>query len=166
MVKGGIGLTEKSNPSLPILGYSDTETVKLDFDDASFKFVRNWALKAVEWFKLEGFLILKSSKNHYHVVLNKTVAWKRNLHVVAWVALQSKNKGLTKWLLMQCIKEKSTLRISSKKEKPIPRIVHHEGKQDQQIDEYLKMRNLIKKIEKTRNMRESKKIARTLYAYN
>lgn len=150
MVNGGTGLTEKSNPDLPTLGYTDTATVKLDFDNTSFKFVKEWVLKATEWFKLEGFLILKSSKNHYHVVFNRTVTWEKNLHVVAWVALQSKNKGLKRWLLMQCIKENSTLRISSKKEKLSPRIVGRHGRQDQQIKKYLEWREIIKKIDRKR----------------
>ncbi|MEX2739273.1 MAG: hypothetical protein Q6356_009430, partial [Candidatus Wukongarchaeota archaeon] len=51
-----------------------------------------------------------------------------------------------KWLLMQCIKQSSTLRISSKGEKPSPRIVFRSGKQDQQISNYLKMCTLTKKI--------------------
>ena len=54
--------------------------------------------------------------------------------------------GLLKWLLMQCIKENSTLRISRKKEKQLSRVVWFEGKQDKQIVEYHKMRKLIKKI--------------------
>ena len=133
-----------------ILGYTDTETVKLDFDDAPFKTVKHWALKAMEWFKLEGFLILKSSEKHYHVVFDRIVTWTKNMHVVAWVGLQSKNEGLRKWLLMQCIKENSTLRISSKKEKPMPRIVHHYRNQSTQIRNYLEWRQFIKKIDKKR----------------
>lgn len=147
MAKGGIGLTNQGlKAEYPILGLSDRETVMLDFDDATFKTVKEWAIKAMEWFKLEGFLILKSSKNHYHVVFNKAVTWARNLHVVAWVALQSKNKGLEKWLVMQCIKENSTLRISSKKEKSSPRLVSRFAKQDNQIKQYLEWRRFIKKF--------------------
>jgi hypothetical protein len=69
---------------------------------------------------------------------------------VAWVQLQSKNEGLTKWLPMQCIKENSTLRISSKREKKSPRIVNRWGKQDNQIKKYLEWSKLIKKIDKNR----------------
>jgi hypothetical protein len=79
------GLTEKSKAS-PILGFSDTETVKLDFDEASFSSVRNWALRAMKWFKLKGFVILKSSKKCYHVVFDRRVSWTQNMRVAAWIA--------------------------------------------------------------------------------
>jgi hypothetical protein len=129
-----------------ILGFTDIETVKLDFDDMKFKNVKYWAERTVKWFKLEGYIILKSSKNCYHVVFNRSVSWAKNLNIVAWVGLQSQNRGLIKWLLMQCIKQSSTLRTSPKPEKPSPRIVYRYGKQGQQISNFLKMRQLTKKI--------------------
>jgi len=79
-------------------------------------------------------------------VFNRAVSWAQNLKVVAWVALQSQNRGLKDWLLMQCIKQSSTLKISPKREKQSPRIVFRYGKQDQQIFNYIKMRTFTKKI--------------------
>jgi hypothetical protein len=110
-----------------LLGYTDKATVKLDFDDASFKEVKSWALRTMKWFRLRGFIILKSSKNHYHVLFDRSVTWKRNVHIVAWVSLESKNEGLKKWFLMQCIKESSTLRVSPKGAKLSPRVVFRKG---------------------------------------
>lgn len=128
------------------IGYTDKETVKLDFDNMAFKTVRYWAERAMNWYKLGGFVILKSSKNCYHVVFNRPVSWSRNMRIVAWVALQARNQGLVKWHLMQCIKESSTLRISPKREKPSPRVVFRFGKQDQQINNFVKKRLLVKQI--------------------
>lgn len=128
----------------PILGFSDVETVKLDFDETSFSSVKYWALRTMKWFRLGGFLVLKSSEKHYHVVFNREVSWSENMRIVAWVALQSRNQGLLKWFLMQCIKESSTLRISTKRQKPSPRIVFRYGKEDQQIKHFLEYRNLVK----------------------
>jgi hypothetical protein len=145
MVLRVFGLTEKFHRGEPILGYSDTETVKLDFDDTTFKNTRYWAERVVKWFRLGGFVILKSSKNSYHVIFNKTVSWARNMHIVSWVALQSQNKGLEQWFKMQAIKESSTLRLSSKGEKKPPRIVMRQGKQDKEIYNFLEYRKLIKK---------------------
>jgi hypothetical protein len=138
-------LTEQLNPEPPMLGYTDKSTVKLDFDDVSFKFVKYWALRTMKWFRLRGFVILKSSNNHYHVLFNRSVTWKKNVHVMAWVCLESKNKGLTRWFLMQCIKESSTLRVSPKKAKASPRIVFRFGNQDNEITNFLKYRKLVKK---------------------
>jgi hypothetical protein len=146
MALGDVGLTDqKLNPSKPILGYSDTSTVKLDFDDTEFVIVKYWALRTMKWFKLGGFIILKSSRNHYHVVFDRSVNWRRNMHIVAWVALESKNTKLQKYQLMQCIKESSTLRVSHKKEKSSPRVVSRIGKQDNEVKSFLKWRRYIKR---------------------
>jgi hypothetical protein len=93
------GLKEISNHK-QILGVSDIETVKLDLDDVSFSKVKYWASRAKKRFRLRGFTILKSSRNRYHVVFYRKVSWKRNMSVVACVALLSQNNGLVKWLLM------------------------------------------------------------------
>jgi hypothetical protein len=129
-----------------MLGYTDISTVKLDFDNTSFKVVKYWAIRTMKWFKLRGFIILKSSINHYHVVFDKTVTWNKNMHIVAWVTLESKNEQLKSYLVMQCIKESSTLRVSSKKEKSSPRIIFRYGKQHNEIRGFLRYRELIKTI--------------------
>jgi len=71
-----------------------------------------------------------------------------NMKTVAWVSLLSHNRKLQRWHLMQCIKESSTLRVSSKGSKPSPRTVYREGKEDEKIKGYLKYRRLIKDIMK------------------
>ena len=137
----------------PVLGFSDVETVKLDFDETPFCSVRYWASRAMRRFKLEGFIVLKSSKKSYHVVFNRKVSWSDNLRVVAWIALLSHSPELQRYCLMQCIKKSSTLRVSRKREKPSPRIVFRSGKQEKQVKEFMKTRRIIKKIVKiSRNM--------------
>lgn len=138
-------MTEKSRAK-PIIGFSDTETVKLDFDNTLFRDVRYWALRAMRRFKLEGFIVLKSSKKSYHIVFNRKVSWAENLRVVAWIALLSHNLELQRYCLMQCIKTSSTLRVSTKGEKPSPRIVFRLGKQDQQLKDFVRNRHLVKEI--------------------
>jgi hypothetical protein len=149
------GLTrQKLSPSLPVLGYSDISTVKLDFDDTPFKTVKYWALRAMRWFRLKGFVILKSSENHYHVVFDRSVTWEKNMHIVAWVALESGNQKLKDYLVMQCIKESSTLRVSGKGERPSPRIVFRLGTQKNEIRRFLFLRRHIRKIVKAVSVRE------------
>ena len=140
------GLKRKSNQGNPIIGFSDDETVMLDFDNTIFRIVKYWAFRAMCFHKLEGFIILKSSENSYHVVFNRPVSWSENTRIVAWVSLLSGNEKLNTYFLMQCIKESSTLRISAKDEKPSPRIVYRCGKQDKQIKEFLSWRGKIKEI--------------------
>ena len=47
---------------------------------------------------------------------------------------------------MQCIKMKSTLRVGPKNEKKSPRIAKRVGDQDEQIREFVEIRNELKKI--------------------
>lgn len=138
-------MTKKSNPK-PLLGYTDMETVKLDFDCVSFKTVRYWAFRIMRWFNLGAFIILKSSTKCYHVVFDRSVSWSENMRIVAWASLLSHNRGLVKYLQMQCIKESSTLRVSPKGEKPSPRIVYRYGKQDGEIRNFINYRKVIKSI--------------------
>lgn len=135
-----------------ILGVSDTETVKLDFDQMPFSGVKYWAVKTLKRFKLQGFVILKSSKNCYHVIFDRALSWTENMSVVAWVALLSHSKTLQRYCLMQCIKGCSTLRVSTKGEKPAPRIVFRYGNQEHNVKEFLENRQSIKKI--TEKMRK------------
>jgi len=139
----------KKSSRKPIFGYSDRTTVKLDFDGELFRKVKYWAEKAMKHFRLGGYIILKSSRDHYHVLFNKTVIWEENTKIMAWVAVLSGNAGLKKWVLMQLIKGASTLRVSSKGNKASPRIVRCEGRQDQEISAFLRWRRLIKKAYKT-----------------
>ena len=147
-MKAVSGLSGRLSQSKYILGYTSDETVMLDFDDMSLKDVQYWAKRAMNWFDLGGLLILESSQDSYHVVFDRTVTWSENMRVVAWVALLSRKDKLRRWFLMQCIKQKSTLRVSCKHElndvvKDKPRIVYLEGSQDDEIAEYLSFRELI-----------------------
>lgn len=135
----------RSTPKF-VLGYTDDETVMLDFDNATFEGVKYWAMKAMRWFRLQGFVILKSSQNRYHVVFDRRVSWSQNVRTMAWVVLYSHNPELEKWFLMQCIKEEPTLRVSAKGKKPPPRVVFRRWGQKGQVRGFLNYRRLIKGI--------------------
>ena len=91
-------------------------------DFCARKTVKYWALRAMNWFRLEGFIIFKSSEKNYpveldgdivfkynyknyHVVFNHTVSWRKNVHIMAWVAMESQIPKLKDYVLMQCIKK-------------------------------------------------------------
>ena len=130
----------------PMLGFTSSEIVMLDLDDKSFKSVKYWALKAMKRFRLDGFVILRSSKKHYHIIFNCYVSWNVSLSVIGWVAILSKSVPLLRYLAMQCIKGASTIRISPKGEKPSPRVVYRYGEQDHAVKEFLRERQTIKRI--------------------
>jgi hypothetical protein len=139
------GLTEPSNRN-SVLGITVTDTVMLDFDETPFKTVKDWASRTCRWFRLRGFVILRSSKNCYHVVFDRKVTWNENVSIVAYVCLGSKHQKLTGWFILQCRQKASTLRVTRKKDKPPPRIVFRSGSQNDRIAQFLKFRKLVKTI--------------------
>jgi hypothetical protein len=86
------------------------------------------------------------------MVFDRGVSWSKNMGIVAWVAVCSRNSKLKDWLAMQCIKGSSTLRISSKDKKPAPKVVFRFGKQDRQVKKFLETRkfilNFLKRLKK------------------
>ena len=143
-----------------VIGDWDKETVRLDWDDTALAEVKLWSLRVCRWFKLEGFIILRSSmKNYvvkqkkrtvysfkrgsYLVIFNRPVHWDSNVKIMNWIALESGNVNLQKYVRMQCIKGTSTVRISSKGSKPAPSIVFRYGVQDKMIREFLDNRKFI-----------------------
>lgn len=132
----------------PTLAYDDKPTVKLDFDNTPLKTSKFWCFRTMNFFNLWGFLILQSSRNNYHAVFDRPVSWPRNLHIIAWVAQQSKHKKLTGWLLFQCIKESSTLRVGRKGRKGFPKIVFRFGTQNHEIKTFLQYRRNLIQLEK------------------
>jgi hypothetical protein len=77
------------------------------------------------------------------VAFDRTVSWTKNVHIINWVGLESRNENLKKWVDMQCIKETSTLRLGTKGDKPAPKIVFRYGSQDRQIKKLLETRKII-----------------------
>lgn len=143
-----------------ILGDWSKDTVRLDFDNTTLDEVKYWAFRVCFWFKLEGFVILESSRKErvvkrkgqvlhkwvrasYLVVFDRPVHWDLNVRIMNWVALQSKNPSLAKYVTMQCIKRSSTVRLGAKVDKPPPKVVYRYGKQDGQIKKFLETRHFV-----------------------
>ena len=138
-----------------ILGDWGKNTVKLDFDEFDLREVKWLVHRTNYWFKLDGFLILESStktlrakdkksgkifyrfkKKSYHAVFNRRVSWFENTRIMAWVSMESHNEKLKDYVLMQILKGSSTLRLSNKGKKPLPKPIFRHGNQDKQIAEF------------------------------
>lgn len=149
-LKAENGLKEKSKAKCckPILGYSDISTVKLDFDNVSFKTAKYYAFRVCRWFNLKGFIIAKSSSKCYHVVFDRSVfSWEDNVRIMGWACFVSSfNLGLMRYLAMQCIKKESTLRLGTKGVKRCPRIVFRFGSQNGEVRTYLFYRRMVKTV--------------------
>lgn len=138
---------------VPVIGVDGyRKTVMLDFDNTKFKDIRYWADRTKKWFKLGGYLILKSSEGSYHVVFDRAVSWPKNVHIMNWMAHEYclTNKialpPLVRYVLLQGIKEDSTLRVGWKGDKPPPRVVCREGSQGDRIRYFLSARRFLKKL--------------------
>jgi len=144
-----------------LLGYSDKETVKIDWDECSLDFVKKYSLKACKKFNLEGFIILLSSQKKvnadfgeytvksYHTVFNKPVSWEKNVKIMSWLSLISNHYKLMRYTLVQIAKGSSTLRITPKtsdSNPKYPKIVFVYGKTDKCVARYIKTREMLKKL--------------------
>jgi len=73
----------------------------------------------------------------YHVVFDLPVTWEKNVHIMCLVAVESQLGKLRDYVLMQCIKESSTLRVGSKCFRPPLKIIYRCVKQEKNIHSYL-----------------------------
>jgi hypothetical protein len=111
-------------------------------------------------YTLGGFIVLRSSmkeyvakdnkkviyrylKGSYLVVFDKPIKWETTVKIMNWVALESENPKLQSYVRMRCIKQTSTVRISPKENKPIPKIVFRYGSQDRQIKKFLETKRFV-----------------------
>ena len=136
-----------------ILGDWVNNMVKVELDDCySLRRVKSIAKMLNSRYSLDGFRIYRSStRTHsvmneegdkvvfqyrtkgYHIVFNREVSALENYSILAWLCLQLKDENLTKWFLMQCIKQTVTLRCGFKGCKNPPREVCRFGNQDKMI---------------------------------
>jgi hypothetical protein len=136
-----------------IVGLSDNRTVMCDLDNVSFKKAKSLAFLTLKRFRLGGFIILKSSHRHYHVVFDKPKRWSEVLKIISWMGIMANNKNVWKWVCMQAIKKYCTLRVSPKPInpegfKPTPRIVYSYGSQNRQIQAFLTLRKRVLRMVK------------------
>ena len=136
-----------------IVGLSDNRTVMCDLDNVSFREAKDLAFLTMERFRLEGFIILKSSSKHYHLVFDKPKRWSSVQKIIASIGINSNNPEVWKWVCMQVRKGFCTLRVSPKPLnphgfKPVPRVVYRYGSQNLQIKWFLSMRRCVLRMVK------------------
>jgi hypothetical protein len=146
-MEDGTMKTLKAKDDIPMITYSSYCTVMSDFDSDVYRNVKALAHRICNRYRLQGYLILLSSKNHFHVVYNRRVSWAINMEILAYTCMQSGNKSLTAWFLQQCHKHYSSLRVNCKGRKHSPRIVYVYGRIDGQVRDYLEFRSLFKDFE-------------------
>ena len=143
-----------------VVGSWYTDTAMYDYDAASLEETIYWAHRAYFWHHLGGYSVWQTSSKtrvnregrrvinkwktaSYHVIFNEPVSPIKAAHVRCWVAQQSKNENLTRWCIMQDIKESATLRLGRKGCKGVPKLVAHYGRQDKQIKVFKEARKFV-----------------------
>jgi len=115
------------------VGFTTTKGLCLDLDDITEKKAKRLTEFLLNKYKLEGYILIKSSKKHYHVVFNRYLTWKKTLQILVNI-----HKCLN-WMLWQIRKGEITLRISTKKAKNKPIILLTKGQTDKLISDYLQI---------------------------
>lgn len=92
--------------------------------------------------KKKGKVVYRYLKCSCLVVFGRPVRWETNVKAINWAGLESGNVHLQKYSCMQDIRGTSTLRISCKDEKPVPRIVFRFCKQNRQLRSFLRPEGL------------------------
>ncbi|MEM4846910.1 MAG: hypothetical protein QW794_04035 [Thermosphaera sp.] len=132
-----------------VIGITSTVIPMMDFDNCELEKTIRLARKAMKKFKLEGFAVVMSSKNNYHVVFNKLCKrYPKCIKIMAWLALNVNTIEAYKYLCLQIIKQAATLRLSKKAEKPRPKVIYVEGKYDKGIKIYYEYYLMVKEFER------------------
>ena len=125
------------------MGFTTNKGLLLDLDNTTLKETKKIAEKYVKRFKLEGFLVVRSSENNYHIIFNRYLSWKKTIEYlfkIVWLYHYHKHgdkSHLTFWAILQACKGSSTLRISKKKHKRVPHVIGTWGKTDKLINDYM-----------------------------
>jgi len=145
-----------------VLGDFHSYIVKVELDNKDLKFAKRIGHILNKRYDLDGFRIFQSSTithrienadysktvlryrtANYHIIFNRKVSAMENHSIIAWLCMYLKDENLTKWFLMQCIKQTTTLRIGFKGNKKPPKEVYRFGNQDKMIAEFLDNRQFI-----------------------
>ena len=121
------------------IGFNTDRGLMLDLDNMKYKKAKWTAESLLKDYKLEGFLLIRSSKKNYHVVFNRYLSWRTLTKI-----LFSLHECL-RWAVFQMKEGQLTLRISKKNGKDKPKIVHQLGKIDKLIKDYLEVYEKFKK---------------------
>ena len=109
------------------IGFVTPKGVLLDLDNMTFRKAKWIAEKLLKDYKLQGFLLVKSSERSYHVVFNRYLSWKKITEILF------SRYECVRYAVQQVQNGHLTLRISPKNGKNKPRILLETGKTDKLI---------------------------------
>jgi len=115
------------------IGFNTDRGLMLDLDNMKYKKAKWTAESLLKDYKLEGFLLIRSSKKNYHVVFNRYLRWKTITKILFSMY------ECVRYAVFQMKEGKLTLRISKKNGKDKPKILRQVGKTDKLIKDYLEV---------------------------
>jgi len=112
------------------IGFNTDRGLLLDLDNMKFRKALWLAKTLMKKYKLEGFLLIRSSNKNYHVVFNRYLSWKTITKILFSVY------ECISWAVFQMKEGQLTIRISKKNGKDKPKILLSVGKTDKLIKDY------------------------------
>jgi hypothetical protein len=137
-----------------VVGFTSDRVVMIDLDRMNEHTAVRICRYIVKRWKLDGYILLRSSRGNYQAVFDGYANWKKVIRVlfslcyyVSWKGGKFKiREFFVRWAIMQAIKGSCTLRISKKGKKAPPRIVARVGTQNRGIREYLEVRRSLGRL--------------------
>jgi len=114
------------------MGFCHDKGLMLDLDNVTGRKAVSIAEALMKRYRLEGYLLIRSSEKNYHAVFNRYLSWKTIMKIVFGQYI------CIRWGIHQARKGYLTLRVSRKNNKNKPKIVKKIGKTDKLISEYLR----------------------------
>jgi len=124
------------------IGFCTDRGVIIDLDNMKYRKALWIADTLLERYKLEGYLLIRSSHKNYHVVFNRYLSWKTITRI-----LFSQYECI-RYAVFQMKEGKLTLRVSSKNGKDKPKVILERGKTDKLCTEYLELYRVAEEHEK------------------
>jgi len=115
------------------IGFMTKQGLVFDLDNMSYKSAKRFAERLLKQYKLEGYLLIRSSPKNYHIVFNKYLSWRTITKI-----LFSQYKCLG-WAVFQMKSGYLTIRISRKNNEFKPRILLRVGNLDKLCRKYLEL---------------------------
>jgi len=115
------------------IGFNTDRGLMLDLDNMKYKKALWIAETLTKEHKLEGFLLIRSSKKNYHVVFNRYLRWKTITKILFSMY------ECVRYAVFQMKEGQLTLRISKKNGRDKPKIVRQVGNTDELITDYLEV---------------------------
>jgi len=122
------------------IGFNTDRGLMLDLDNMKYKKAKWIAETLLKEHKLEGFLLIRSSKKNYHVVFNSYLSWRTITKILFSL------HECVRWAVFQMKEGQLTLRISKKNGMDKPKILRQVGKTDKLIRDYLEIYTKFKRF--------------------